>query len=119
MQTLEKRSSESVLYDIDCSLLLAPGETISTVTTVAAEPATTPPLAFGAAAINGAPITYTDPITGNTRVAPTATVVQVQISGGSIASGKKVQGYVVRCKVATSLNPAVEATVRLQLNDTP
>lgn len=118
MQTLEKRSSESVKYDIDCSLLLAPGETITSVTSISATPVTTPALSFGAGAINVSPSTYTDD-TGNSRIAPVGTVVQVLIGGGKIPTNQVVQVYVIRCLVATSINPAVEATVRLQLNDTP
>lgn len=119
MQTLEKRSSESVRYDLDCSVLLATGETISTVTSIAATPVTSPALAFGASAINAAPITYTDVDTGITRVAPIGTVIQVTISGGKIAAGAQVQDYIVRAVFVTNINAAVEATVRLKLNDTP
>lgn len=118
MQTLEKRSSEAVRFDIDCSTLLAAGETITGVTSVAATPATTTPLAFGAAVINAAPQTYTDQY-GSTRTAAIGKVVQVQISGGSIAAGALVQEYIIRALLVTSINTAVEATVRLRLNDTP
>jgi hypothetical protein len=118
MQILEKRSSESVTYDIDCSLLLATGETITNVTSVTATPATTTPLAFGTPAVNSGAVTYTDAF-GSTRTAAIGKVVQVQISGGSIPTGSQTQDFIIRAKVVTNMNPVVEATVRLRLNDTP
>lgn len=119
MQTLDKRSSESVRFDIDCSLMLAAGEAITGVTSINATPVTSPALSFGSPAVNGQAVTYTDPDTGISRIAPIGTVIQVQISGGAIASGLQVQDYVIRALFATNINPAVEATVRLKLNDTP
>lgn len=116
MQTLEKRSSESVLYDIDLSMLLATTETVSSVTAIVAEP--TGALVFGSPNINGSTQTYTDAY-GTTRTAAPGKVVQVQISGGTIPTGAQVQDYVIRCKVVTNLNPLVEGTVRLRVNDTP
>ena len=118
MQILEKRSSDSRRFDIDCSLLLAVGETISSVATPTATPSATTPLTFGTPAVNGSPITYVDPF-GSSRTAPTGQVVQVQIGGGSIPSGYIAQDYVIRIVLTTNLNPAVEATVKLRLNDTP
>lgn len=118
MQTLEKRSSDSRRFDIDCSLLLAVGETITSVGTPSASPVTTPPIAFGAPTVNLSPTTYTDQF-GGTRTAPTGQVVQVQISGGTIPANFTAQDYVLRFVLVTSVNPAVEATVKLRLNDTP
>jgi hypothetical protein len=118
MKTLEKRSSESTLYDLDCSILLAVGETIISVTTFTAEPITTPPIVVGAASINSSAVTYTDAF-GSTRVAPIGQVIQVNISGGAIPTSALIQDYILRAKFLTSRNPAVEATVRMRLNDTP
>lgn len=118
MQILEKRSSDSRRFDIDCSLLLAVGETITSAAAPTAAPVTSPAITFGTPAVNLSPVTYTDPF-GSTRTAPTGQVVQVQISGGAIPSGYLVQDYVIRVVLATNLNPAVEATVKLRLNDTP
>lgn len=115
MQTLEKRSSESVIFDVDCSQLLASGETISSVSSVSATPSG---LSFGLPVVNTAPVTYTDAF-GSTRTAAIGKVVQVQISAGSIPANAQTQDFIVRVKVVTSLNPLVEATVRLRLNDTP
>lgn len=118
MQTLEKRSSESTRFDIDCSALLAVGETISSVTSATLTPTTSPALVIGSPTINASPNTYTDPF-GASRVAPTGTVIQVQISGGLIPSSLTSQDYVLRFLMVTSLNPAVEATVKLRLIDIP
>ena len=118
MQILEKRTSESVHFDIDCDILLSPGETITSVTSVTATPATTPPIAFGTAVINGAPITYTDAF-GSTRIVAAGLVIQVVISGGFISPGAQIQLYTVRAIFTTSIGNTVEATVYLRLNDTP
>ena len=113
MTTLEKRSAESVTYDLDFSQLLAAGETIASVTALIAEPVTPTPLTFGAGVVNTLAVTYAD------HVAAIGTVVQVRISGGMVKPTLQVQDYIVRCRVVTSVNPVVEGTVRLQLNDTP
>ena len=118
MQTLEKRTADSLKFDIDCSSLLSTGETITSVTSTNATPVTSPPLVFGSPLINVAPQTYTDAY-GSTLTAAIGKVVQVNISGGLIAPGAQVQEYIIRALLVTSLNPAVEATVRLRLNDTP
>lgn len=118
MQILEKRSSESVRFDIDCSTLLAPTETITSVTSVTGSPTTSTPLAFGTPSINIAAQTYVDSY-GSSRTAAIGKVVQVQISGGLIATGAQIQDYIVRALLVTSINPALEATVKLRLNDTP
>ncbi|MEX8520063.1 MAG: hypothetical protein AB3X44_16255 [Leptothrix sp. (in: b-proteobacteria)] len=110
MLTLEKRSYDSRRFDIDCSQLLSTGETVTSVTSIAADQATTPALAFGTGTVNGTAITYPD---GHT--APIGTVVQVQISGGQVGVT-----YTVRAKFATSQSPNVlDATVLLRVNDYP
>lgn len=118
MQILEKRSADSRRFDIDCSLLLAAGETITSVAAPTASPTTVPPIAFGTPTVNVTQTTYTDQW-GGTRTVPAGQVVQVQISGGAIPSGLRVQDYVIRLVLLTSVNPAVEATVKLRVNDTP
>jgi hypothetical protein len=118
MQILEKRSSDSRRFDIDCSLLLNVGETISSVSSSSASPATTPPIVFGTPVINPSQTTYTD-AWDNTRTVPAGQVIQVQISGGAIPSTARTQRYTLRFVLATSQNPAIEATVVLNLNDTP
>jgi hypothetical protein len=118
MQTLEKRTSESVLFDIDCSILLAPTETIGAIASITGTPSMASPLVFGAGVVNIAPVTYTDAF-GSTRTAAIGKVIQVRISGGTITPPALVQECIVRAVFATNTNVAVEATARLNLNDTP
>lgn len=112
MQVLEKRSFEQVRYDIDCSSLLAAGETINSVISCVPDEVTTPALACSGMTISGVAIAYAD---GHT--APIGTVVQVQISGGTVPTGRLFQIYTIRLRVATSLSNQVEATVLLRLQD--
>lgn len=119
MQILVKRSSESRLFDIDCSSLLGSTETIGSVASIAAEPTTVPALAFGSPSVNTNPVTYVDEDTGLSRVVAAGKVIQVQISGGAIPAALQSQLYVIRPKFATNLDPVVEATVQLLVNDTP
>lgn len=118
MQTLEKRTSEQVRYDIDCTLLLAPGEVVVGTPSVTADANAGTALAFGTPAANTAPAVYTDQF-GSTRTAPIGQVIQVEIDGGSIPARRRTLDYIIRAKFATNINPLVEATVRLRLNDTP
>lgn len=121
MQILEKRSSDSRRFDVDCSLLLNVGETITSVgtPTAAATPEVTgTAITFGSPTVNISPATYTDAY-GNTRTVPTGQVVQVQISGGAIPSTTRTQDYTLRFPLVTSQNPTVEATVKLRVTDTP
>jgi hypothetical protein len=118
MQILEKRSSDSRRFDIDCSLLLSAGETISGVAAPTASPVTIPPLTFGTPVVNSAPTTYIDQW-GNSRTVISGQAVQVQISGGAIPSIARSQDYILRLILTTNQNPAIEATVKLRLIDTP
>ncbi len=111
---LEKRTSEQVTFDIDCSALLASDETISSVDSITAEPTTDPPLEFGVPTINASEITYPDG-----HVAPAGQVVQVQITGGTIGNGMPAQTYIIRPLLSTSRNPVVEATCELRVKDKP
>lgn len=108
---LEKRSADIRLFDIDCSQLLDPTETITDVTSIAEDSNT---LTFGAAAVNTEQIAYPDG-----TYAPTGKVVQVAITGGVVTPGAISTMYTVRALLQTSLNPAVEATVQLRVRDLP
>lgn len=118
LRHIEKRSSEHVLHDIDCSHILALGEAITSVTSLTVEPATVPPIVLGSPVVNTSPATYTDRF-GSTTTAPTGTVIQVAISGGAVLPGRQVQDYTVRARFATALNPAIEAVLRLRVRDQP
>lgn len=116
---LQKTTRESAAFDIDCSDLLGPSEAITGTVTMSVTPATSPAVAFGTATVNGATKTYTDRETGAVRTAAAGKVITVTISGGKIPAGLVMQRYVVRAVFATNLNAAVEATVLLEVNDTP
>lgn len=118
MQILEKRTSEDVRVDIDCSMLLGPDETIQTVTSKTAEPTSAPPIVLAAPSINTQPVTYTDD-NNNARTVAIGKVIQLNISGGLIPTGVRTHSYILRFVLQTSANPAVEATVLLILKDQP
>ena len=118
LRHIEKRSSEHVLHDIDCSHILAVGEIIANITSLTVEPVTVPPITLGVPVLNASPATYTDRY-GSTTTAPAGTVIQVAISGGTVPTGRQVQDYTVRARFATALNPAIEAVLRLRVRDQP
>lgn len=110
-QVLDKRTAESRQYEIDCSRLLAAGETITSVTSVNSDQGG---LVFGTSSANGAPITYPDG-----RTVPAGKVIQFLISGGALPPGQLVLMCTVRALFVTNLSPAVEATELLRLVNTP
>ncbi|CAN7328006.1 hypothetical protein LJR084_001910 [Variovorax sp. LjRoot84] len=110
-QVLDKRTAESRQYDIDCSRLLAAGETIASITSIGADQGA---LTFGAASVNGVPITYPDG-----RTVPVGKVVHVLISGGVLLPSQPFLMCTVRALFSTNLSPAVEATELLRLVNTP
>lgn len=107
-QTLEKRSSESIFYSIDCSDLVDASETISSITSIADDSST---LIFGTPAVSGAPTEFLDG-----RTVPAGQVVIVQISGGTPGSAISTL-YTIRCKFVTSESNRREATVLLRVKD--
>lgn len=118
-QILEKRTFDARRYDIVCTGLLAAGETIATVLSVAADQGA---LTFGGEVINTIPVTY---LNGTTAIA--STVIQVEISAGTIPKGADSMNIgvpnllcTVRARFTTNLSPnQVEATMLLLLRDQP
>jgi hypothetical protein len=110
-KVLDKRTRDVRIYDIDCTDLLALAETITSVTSVAADQGA---LTFGTPTINAAQISYADG-----RTAAIGKVIQVQISAGTIPTGQSNLQCTVRALFATNVSSAVEATVVLRLIDTP
>jgi hypothetical protein len=108
---LEKRTSESIWYDIDCTLILDPGETITSITTIEADQ---PGLNFAGQAINPDPVVFPD---GSTALA--GKVISVQISGGIIPAPQVNQLYTIRAIFNTSENNIREATVLLNVTNLP
>lgn len=108
---LEKRTSESIFYDIDCTLLLDPLEVIDTIISIAADQAG---LVFAGEAVNPDPITLPD---GSIVGAQKA--ISVQISEGVIPSPQINQLYTIRALFNTSENNTREATVLLNVTNIP
>jgi hypothetical protein len=110
MQILEKRTSENVWYDIDCTDLLNTAETIIGTPEITADQAG---MSFGTAVVNTSAITYPDG-----RVAAIGKVIRVKIAGGVIPAGKENQLYTVRAKFGTTdSGNQREATVLLSVKD--
>ena len=74
---MEKRTWDSRPYDIICTQVLVPGQTIQTVNQVLADPSSAG-LVLGSPVVNTQTNTYPDG-----TVAPPNTVVQFNISGGA------------------------------------
>ena len=110
MQTLEKRTADNRLFDVDCTLLLDTPETITAITAITADHGG---LTFSGQAVNSATLTYP-----NGRQALPGKVVQVYISGGTIPVGSTFLLCTVRVLMVTTVNPAIEATVLLKLTNT-
>lgn len=118
-QYLEKRTYDGRLYDFPCAPILATGETITTINSITADQGG---LIFGTPVKNSAPITYPDG-----SVAAIGTVIQVEISAGTIPTGSDSIGLgvpnllcTVRARFNTSISPnQLEATALILLKDQP
>lgn len=112
---LEKHTGETMLCDIDCSLIMGVNETITAVQGLSATPTTDPAITFGVPSINASPVTYPD---GRTVAA--GRVVQVLIGGGQIPGGQRSREYVVTASVSTSnAGELRQAKCRLLVTDEP
>lgn len=96
---LEKYPGESALFDIDCSKMLATGETITGTPAMEHYPTQggQNDILFSAITVNTSAITYPDG-----RIAPVGTVVQVRISGGSLKNNVDDSHYSVTATFATN-----------------
>ena len=108
---LEKRTSEAIWYDIDCTNILDPLETIDTITSVESDQAG---LVFTAPAVNTVPVTFPDGI-----IAAIGKVISVQISEGVIPAQQVNQLYTIRAIFETSELNTREATVLLNVTNIP
>lgn len=108
---LEKRTSEVIWYDIDCSNLLDIGEIITSIDSITADQSG---LVFHAPAVNSAPVTFPDGVT-----AATGKVISVQISAGVIPHGSTNQIYTIRPLFSTNEGNTREATVLLNVVNIP
>ena len=108
---LEKRTTESIWYDIDCTHILDTTEIITSITSITADQEG---LVFLAPAINVVPVTFPDGIT-----AAIGKVISVQISEGTIPTGATNQIYTIRPLFDTSDGNIRESTVLLNVTNIP
>lgn len=108
---LEKRTTESIWYDIDCTNLLETAEIIDSITSVTSDQTG---LTFLGPATNPVPITFPDGV-----VAPARKVISVQISGGTIEPPQINQLYTIRALFHTNEGNTREATVLLNVTNLP
>lgn len=108
---LEKRTSEAIFYDIDCTYILDTLEIIETVISVEADQAG---LVLLGPAINPEPITFPDK-----QVAAAGKVISVQISDGIIPAPQINQLYTIRALFETDKGNTREATVLLNVTNIP
>lgn len=108
---LEKRTSESIWYDIDCTNILDTLEVIDTITSITADQLG---LNFTGQAINADPVVFPDGY-----IAAAGKVISVQISGGIIPDPQVNQLYTIRALFNSSENNTREATVLLNVTNIP
>jgi len=108
---LEKRTSEIIWYDIDCTNLLDTEEIIDDILSVTADQ---PGLVLLGPATNSTPVTFPDGV-----IAPAYKVISVQISEGVIQPPQVNQLYTIRALFHTDQGNTREATVLLNVTDLP
>lgn len=108
---LEKRTSETIAYDIDCTNILDPLEIIEIISTVESDQEG---LTFAGQAVNPEPIVFPDGVT-----AEAGKVISVTIGGGIIPAQQVNQLYTIRAIFNTSENNTREATVLLNVTNVP
>lgn len=103
--SLLKHADESILYDIDCTRELDSGETITAITSVAADAITgsTAPTISGAV-VNTVAVTY------SYGIAAIGKVIQARIADGTAGD------WTIRAKYTTSLGNARETVVVLVID---
>jgi len=108
---LEKRTSEIIWYDLDCTNILDPLEKILNIISVTADQTG---LTFNAPAVNGSEVIFSDGTIGEI-----GKVISVQISGGVIPAPQLNQLYTIRALFFTDGNNTREATVLLNVINVP
>ena len=108
---LEKRTTESIFYDIDCTNLLDTNETISSITSVTSDQTG---LTLSNQAVNTSPVTFSDGV-----IAGIGKVISIYISAGIIPTGSINQIYTIRPVFSTSEGNVREATVLLNVTNNP
>ena len=108
---LEKRTTEVIWFDINCTNILDTTEVITSITSITADQSG---LVFTAPAINSQPVTFPDGTT-----AAVGKVISVQISAGTVPSGSTNQFYTIRPIVVTNEGNTREPTVILNVTNIP
>jgi hypothetical protein len=108
---LEKRTTESIWYDIDCTNVLNTNEIITSITSITADQTG---LTFSGSAINTAPVTFPDGVT-----ALAGKVISVYISAGIVPTGATNQIYTIRPIFSTNQTNIRESTVLLNVTNIP
>jgi hypothetical protein len=108
---LQKRTTEDIWYNIDCTNLLEPLEVIDTITSITADQAG---LTFAGATVNTVPVTFPDGYIG-----AIGQVISVYISGGVVLSGDTYQTYTIRPVFTTNAGNIRESTVLLNVTNVP
>ena len=108
---LEKRISESIFYDLDCTNILESTELITSIASIASDQAG---LTFSSGVVNAAAITFPDKTIGGI-----GKVISVQILGGVIPPKQVNQLYTIRAIFNTSEYNVREATVLLNVTNIP
>lgn len=108
---LQKRTTEDIWYNIDCTNLLEPYETIDTITGITADQTG---LTFSGATVNTEAITFPDGYT-----ALPGKVIAVYISDGIVLTGETNQIYTIRPVFTTNAGNTREATVLLNVTNIP
>jgi hypothetical protein len=108
---LEKRTSEIIFYDLDCTNILDATETITDITDITSDQVG---LEFDNWAVNTVAITFPDKTVG-----AAGKVISVQISGGIIPNPQVNQLYTIRALFDTSKYNTREATVLLNVTNIP
>ena len=105
-----KRTSDTLLLDLDCTNLLGAGEVI----TSGAIPAPGSTLTAGPVSVNPSAQTYPGYV-----VAPAGAVAQFTIAGGTIPAGAQYLDVVLRPALTTTFTEILEATIVVRLQDLP
>ena len=108
---LEKRTTETIWYDIDCTNILDSLETIETIESIDSDQVG---LTFEGEAINSTEVIFPDGYIG-----AIGKVISVQISGGIIPNPQINQLYTIRAIFNTTENNTREATVLLNVTNIP
>lgn len=108
---LEKRTSEVIWYDIDCTNILDTTEVITSIVSITSDQ---DGLVFLSPAVNVVPVPFPDGVT-----AAIGKVISVQISEGIVPTGATNQFYTIRPIFETNEGNTRESTVILNVTNIP